>query len=596
VQLTVVVPDFLAPTLDSVVALDSTTVQVRFSEPVEEASAETTAHYSLDNGVTVLSAMLESDLQTVTLTTSTLPGGSLWLTVNGVADRAVPPGNLIAPNTQARFAFTPDPRIRSGLVALYGFMEGTGTNVSDLSESGVPLDLEILNTNGIQWVGGGLNGVRFGSAGSAIRSPGPATKVHDALMASGQVTLEAWVTPGTLSQSGPARIVSLSDGSGSTNVNLHLGQQFNDGSFRIRTSLDPSFQGWIVSDVLADTNSPTHLVLTYDGAERRFYVNGVQQGAGQPLSGSLVNWDSSYPFMLGNEATLDRSWLGTLHLVALYHRPLLPAEIQQNHSAGPSANRPPTAASLFIATAQGIPVDLTLRGTDPDGPVTFSVLTAPADGLLVGLDAGSGAVTYTPDPGFVGGDSFAYEVHDGSLSATGWVTVTVTNAPPVFDSVAAEVEVVELTLLSVTNSASDADWPVQALTYQLAEGPVNAVIDTNGVITWMPGEGDGPGTNTIRTVVSDGWVSVSNSFVVTVIDAPELSAPVIQSIVINDASVTIEWTSEIGGAYRLEHTDSLETPAWTNAVPDVSGTGGVVAATNWIGETPQRYYRVVRVE
>ena len=33
---------------------------------------------------------------------------------------------------------------------------------------------------------------------------------------------------------------------------------------------------------------------------------------------------------------MDRSWLGTLHLAAVYNRVLSPAEIQQNTSAGPS--------------------------------------------------------------------------------------------------------------------------------------------------------------------------------------------------------------------------------------------------------------------
>ena len=63
--------------------------------------------------------------------------------------------------------------------------------------------------------------------------------------------------------------------------------------------------------------------------------------------------------------------------------------------------------------------------------------------------------------------------------------------------------IAELTLLTVTNAASDGDIPANALTYQLINPPAGAVIDTNGVITWTPTEAQGPGTNTITTVVTD---------------------------------------------------------------------------------------------
>ena len=44
----------------------------------------------------------------------------------------------------------------------------------------------------------------------------------------------------------------------------------------------------------------------------------------------------------------------------------------------------------------------------------------------------------------------------------------------------------------------------------------NAVISTNGVISWTPSEVQGPGVYTLTTVVSDGSLSATNSFSVTV--------------------------------------------------------------------------------
>ena len=43
-----------------------------------------------------------------------------------------------------------------------------------------------------------------------------------------------------------------------------------------------------------------------------------------------------------------------------------------------------------------------------------------------------------------------------------------------------------LDTLVVTNTATDADIPTNTLTYSLAVAPTNAVVDTNGVITWTP--------------------------------------------------------------------------------------------------------------
>ena len=90
--------------------------------------------------------------------------------------------------------------------------------------------------------------------------------------------------------------------------------------------------------------------------------------------------------------------------------------------------------------------------------------------------------------------------------------------------------IAELSLLTVTNTAADSDLPTNGLTYQLLNAPDGALIDTNGVITWTPTEAEGPGTNTIVTVVTDNGLpplSATNSFEVVVTEvntAPQLSA------------------------------------------------------------------------
>ena len=55
-------------------------------------------------------------------------------------------------------------------------------------------------------------------------------------------------------------------------------------------------------------------------------------------------WDSSFPFQLANEATLDRPWLGRIHLVAVYNRGLTAAEIANNFRSGFSKGATETRA------------------------------------------------------------------------------------------------------------------------------------------------------------------------------------------------------------------------------------------------------------
>src|SRR5205823_5902652 len=61
----------------------------------------------------------------------------------------------------------------------------------------------------------------------------------------------------------------------------------------------------------------------------------------------------------------------------------------------------------------------------------------------------------------------------------------------------------ELTLLTVTNTATDSDLPVNYPTLCRSNPPAGASIDASGVIIWTPSEAQGPGTYLITTVVTD---------------------------------------------------------------------------------------------
>ncbi len=224
-------------------------------------------------------------------------------------------------------------RVTDGLVVLYDFGEGSGGTAHDVSGFGEPLDLFILDNTKVQWLTD-TNGVRFIGPGSAIESRGAASKIYDTLAVSNSFTLEAWVAPATLEDVGPpSRIVTMSDGTWRHQMNFHLGQDGPAASFRVRTTCD-YYSNTGVPGVFDATSTPRHVVVTYDGAVKRVYVDGAARGPTTALEGDFSTWDPDYPLVLGNETTMTRSFLGRIFLVALYDHVLTQPQIQSSFRAG----------------------------------------------------------------------------------------------------------------------------------------------------------------------------------------------------------------------------------------------------------------------
>src|SRR5213593_2278008 len=89
-------------------------------------------------------------------------------------------------------------------------------------------------------------------------------------------------------------------------------------------------------------------------------------------------------------------------------------------------NDAPVANNQSVTTPEDTSTNLVLTGSDVEGPVTFAILSGPANGALSLLNTSTGAVTYTPNTNYNGPDAFRFTVSDGSLLATGTVSITVT--------------------------------------------------------------------------------------------------------------------------------------------------------------------------
>lgn len=233
------------------------------------------------------------------------------------------------------------PRVTDGLVALYGFHEGAGDVVHDLSAAGQPLDLHIEHQEATAWLPEG--GLQLNAQAAFISSSGPACKILEACRQTNELTIEAWVTPSTVNQVGPARIVTLSSDTSCRNFTLGQDGDYDEwpprGGTRFITRLRTTRTGpnglphlqSATGSVVADL---AHLVFTRSSdATTRIFIDGVARAKGE-IEGGFSNWDSNYNFALGDEFTHDRSWLGSYHLVAIYGRALTAEEVLTNFRAG----------------------------------------------------------------------------------------------------------------------------------------------------------------------------------------------------------------------------------------------------------------------
>jgi len=223
-------------------------------------------------------------------------------------------------------------RVRGGLQVLYTFEAGQGYTVFDRSASDTTLNLKIANKDAVKWLDGAL---QVNSA-TTIKSAAPARKIIDFAKRTRGLTVEAWVNPANDRQDGPARMVTISGNT--SRRNFTLGQDANYYDVRLRTTVTTT-NGIPSTATPSGTATPrlTHVLFTrHADGTTRIFINGEQQATAQ-IKGDFGNWDDGFTLSLADEASGGRPWLGTLHLVAIYSRPLSTKEVTQNYTAGPGA-------------------------------------------------------------------------------------------------------------------------------------------------------------------------------------------------------------------------------------------------------------------
>ncbi|MBU1048687.1 tandem-95 repeat protein [Candidatus Bipolaricaulota bacterium] len=199
-------------------------------------------------------------------------------------------------------------------------------------------------------------------------------------------------------------------------------------------------------------------------------------------------------------------------------------------------NDPPVAQNDSASTDEEVLVVIPIlaNDSDPDGDfLLIESYTQPANGTVINSRTN---LSYIPNPGYQGIDTFTYTVSDGnggSSQATVTVSVAeVNDAPLTQDDSAITDEGNPTTILPLLN---DSDPDGDPLTIESVSSPDHGTVEIiSGQLVYTPDPGF-DGVDTFTYTVSDGRGGTSTSTVFVAV-APVNDAPIAQ----NDSATTIE--------------------------------------------------------
>ena len=228
----------------------------------------------------------------------------------------------------------------TSLVGAYAFNEGTGTTTADTSGYG-----NNGTVSGASWTTAGKygNALTFNGTSSLV-------VVNDAasLNLSTGMTLEAWVNPTGLSNSGGNWVAAISK------EHKTAGNDISYALYAAAGTNTPPAVHVYVNNVdygaagggLIALNTWTFLAGTYDGATLRMYVNGILVGS-SAVSGSIS--ETSDPLKIGGDWS-NEMFKGTIDNVRINNKALTQAQIQADMGAALGG----TAPSVVVVKTKGL--------------------------------------------------------------------------------------------------------------------------------------------------------------------------------------------------------------------------------------------------
>jgi hypothetical protein len=426
---------------------------------------------------------------------------------------------------------------QTGLVAAYGFNETSGSTTVDASGND--------NTGTL---GSGVTRTTGGKFGGALTFNGTSGRVTVAnapsLQLATAMTLEAWVLPTTVNNAWRDVVYKGNDNYYLMGTSDRTSRPGGGGIIGGGSSTTAAF-----GTTALTANTWTHIAVTYDGANVRFYVNGAQVSS-VAKTGLIAT--STNPLTIGGDPIYGQYFKGTIDEVRVYNRALTAAELQTDMNTPVGGSAPDTQNPTVAITA-------------PSGTGSYTTTSSPI--ALAGTasdNVGVTQVSWTNDRGGSGvaGGTTSWNV--ASVALQPGANVVTVSASDAAGNVAT-------TTLTVTYDAVDNTAPTIRITSPTSAGSyttnqttltvAGTASDNVGVtqVSWTNSAGGGgtasgtsswsaggialqPGTNIITVTARDAANNPSTATLSVTQDgvapAVTLTAPAAGSTV-SGASVTL---------------------------------------------------------
>ncbi len=303
---------------------------------------------------------------TISWVTTTVANGNYTLSARA-RDAA---GNI------ATSATIPVTVFNNNLVAAYGFNENTGTIANDNSGNNNTGTL----TNGPAWSAAG----KYGAA-ILFDGTNDFVNINDAnsLDLTNGMTIEAWVNPSDLTgfktiickdRTATSYTYTLAANNNASNVN---NQRPNS---RARTA---NTNRTITGTSKLPLNTWSHVASTYDGANFRLYVNGVQVATLATTGNLTITTD---PLRIGGTTALSAQYFaGLIDEVRIYNRALTVFEIQtdMNTPIAPDVTNPTVGITAPVGGDVSGTINVTANASDNIGVLGVQFLL---DGANLGAE------------------------------------------------------------------------------------------------------------------------------------------------------------------------------------------------------------------
>ena len=372
-------------------------------------------------------------------------------------------------------ATTPAPTGPSGLVAAFGFDEGSGASVTDGSGNG-----NTGTTSNATWAAAGKFGkaLQFNGTSARVNVPDAAS-----LHLTTAMTLEAWVNPSTVNANWRDVIYKGND-------NYYLEATSSNASKPDAGLIAGGTYADVYGTAVLPANTWSYLAETYDGSTVRLYVNGTQVGS-VAHTGAITT--STNQLQIGGDSLFGQYFAGMIDEVRIYNTALTAAQIQADQTTpvnptGPDTTPPAQPGTLSATAVSTGEVDLSWGGsTDNVGVTGYLVERCSGSGCSnfaqIGTTNGS-TVTYK-DTTVAASTSYSYRVRatDAAANLSSYSNTATATTPATAYSIGGSVSGLTGAVVLQNNGGNDlsvsADGPF-TFTSKLAGGATYSVtVKTN---------------------------------------------------------------------------------------------------------------------